>query len=305
MIRQLARGAEPGPTLVLVAGLHGNEPAGVEACRRMMARLERHPPARGEVVSLVGNEAALAAGRRYLVRDLNRQWTDEGLAAARASASRDAETAALARLADAIDAAAAHARGPFLVLDLHTSSSPGIPFAIVADGAEDRAVAARLVVPAILGLIHQTSGTLTGWLARRGVVAIAVEGGQHDEAETVANLEAVVTLALEACGLEESGLPHADARVHLERARGALPPLIEAVSRHALLPGSDFRMERGFANIHPVVEGMLIAREHGADVLAPSDGYVLLPLYQAQGDDGFFFGRDVAGPEETLLAGTA
>ena len=32
----------------------------------------------------------------------------------------------------------------------------------------------------------------------------------------------------------------------------------------------------------------------GWDVRAPDDGFVMLPLYQGQGEDGFFWGREVS-----------
>ena len=50
-------------------------------------------------------------------------------------------------------------------------------------------------------------------------------------------------------------------------------------------------MEPGFVNIHRTAEGTLLAREQDAEIRAPFDGYVLLPLYQKQGEDGFFYGR--------------
>src|SRR6185503_5265815 len=111
------RGERPGATVILVGGIHGNEPAGVEACRRLLARVDARAIA-GEVVAFAGNPAALAAGRRYLARDMNRQWTPALLTAARAI--EDAESAALLALADAIDDLLAGARGPVFALDLHT-----------------------------------------------------------------------------------------------------------------------------------------------------------------------------------------
>lgn len=285
------RGDAPGPTLVLVAGIHGNEPAGVEACRRLMERLRDRPPARGEVAAFTGNPPALAAGRRYLARDLNRQWTAEALAAARADRC-DAEMMALAQLADGLDDALARARGPVFALDLHTTSADGVPFAIAGDGEAHRAFAETLVVPAITGLAALTPGTLTTHLARRGCTSVAVEGGRHATPATLENLEAVLRLALAATGIADADEPgDAEARAHLQRARGALPPVIEVVSRHAIAPGSGFRMEPGFINIQRTAKGTLLARENGAEILAPFDGFLLLPLYQAQGSDGFFYGR--------------
>jgi succinylglutamate desuccinylase len=52
-------------------------------------------------------------------------------------------------------------------------------------------------------------------------------------------------------------------------------------------------MEPGFANIQRTSAGTLLAREQGAEIRAPFDGFVLLPLYQAQGEDGFFYGREI------------
>src|SRR5438067_792725 len=76
--REIGRivGAAPGPTLVAIAGIHGNEPAGIEAARRIFARLG---PAdvRGELVVFAGNLAGLQAGVRYQAKDLNRLWTEE------------------------------------------------------------------------------------------------------------------------------------------------------------------------------------------------------------------------------------
>ncbi len=66
---------QSGPTLLVTAGLHGNEPAGVAACERVIAHLQEHQPAlRGRFVALRGNRQALAEQCRFLKRDLNRGW---------------------------------------------------------------------------------------------------------------------------------------------------------------------------------------------------------------------------------------
>lgn len=291
-------GALPGPTLVFIAGLHGNEPAGVEACRLVLDRLSRRAPRSGEVVAFAGNPAALAAGRRFLLRDQNRQWTPDGLAAARrAKSGTDSEAAALAELAAGLDEVLSRARGPVFAIDLHTTSAEGVPFSITSQTDTARRFAEQLVVPSVAGLAERISGTLSGYLDARGCVTLAVEGGEHRSAAAAANLEAVIALSLVATGLFEPGdVPgYEDARARLLRQRGDLPPMIEVDSRHEVRPESGFRMEPGFANIHPTPEGTLLAREQGTDIRAPFDGFVLLPLYQEQGEDGFFYGRERRG----------
>ena len=285
------RGEGAGPTLIVVGGIHGNEPAGIDACRRVLTHLDPRTIA-GEVVAFHGNLPALAAGRRYLSRDLNRQWTPALLAAARAAIDPDPETAALASLADGIDRVFARARGPAFALDLHTTSAEGIPFAIAGNHGDDRAFARAFPLPVIVGLQESLGGTLTEYLAARGCVPLAVEGGQHASPASIAHHEAVIRLGLAAAGIAH--LPDLDgARDLLARARGDLPRRIEVAHRHPVGPG--FRMLPGFANIQRAAAGTLLAHDAGGEIRAPFDGVVLMPLYQAQGTDGFFYCRETPG----------
>jgi predicted deacylase len=296
VIDQLS-GAADGPTLIVIAGVHGNEPAGVAAARRVLGRLRASGgEVAGEIVALAGNRRALAAGRRYIERDLNRQWTEERIAAARAAA-RDAEELELVELAAELDRVRARARGPIFVLDLHTTSADGIPFAVVGHGEAGRAFAAAFPLPGIVGLEIQIDGVLTGYLGRLGCVTLAVEGGQSQSAHALANLEAVVAISVSAAGvMAAEDVPGLDqAKELLARARGDLPHLIEVVARHAVLPEHAFRMEPGFANIQRTRAGTLLARDGSGEIRAPFDGLVLLPLYQPQGSDGFFYARELAG----------
>jgi predicted deacylase len=298
------RGDAPGPTLIVVGGVHGNEPAGVHAARRVLGQLRaRGAAVAGEVVALAGNVRALAANRRYLSRDLNRQWTADKLAAARAAADDaaatdggDPELVELVELAGELDQAIARARGQVFALDLHTTSAEGIPFGVVGQTAAHRAFADQFPLPCIVGLESQLQGVLTSHLSELGCVTLAVEGGQNQSAAALANLEAVITLGLVAAGVvaRESMSGFAAARDHLARARGDLPHLIEVVARHEVLPEHGFQMEPGFANIQRTDAGTLLARDGGGEIRAPFDGLVLLPLYQPQGSDGFFYGRELA-----------
>ena len=152
------RGEAPGPTLIAVAGVHGNEPAGVHAARRVLRALDG-VRLTGELVALCGNLRGLRAGRRYLGRDLNRQWTEAGMA--RAARERDgAEGDELVELRAVLDEVVAAARGPVYAVDLHTTSAEGKPFALVGDTVAQRRFAAHFPLPAILGLEEQIDGVL-------------------------------------------------------------------------------------------------------------------------------------------------
>jgi predicted deacylase len=288
-------GGEAGPLLIAIGGLHGNEPSGVEALGRVAAALDSRT-LRGDVIMVAGNLGALAAGRRFVDHDLNRGWSAERLATLRgqdASAPRDAEDREQLALALVIDRALASARGPVFLLDLHATSAEGIPFALCRDDPAARRFAAAFPITVVLGLIESLSGTLAGFLGVRAT-AVVVEGGRNSSPATVGRHEAVVWLALAAAGILDPGaVPALEAhRDALTRARGDLPRTLNVEHRHAIAPGDRFRMEPGFSNIHRIQAGELLARDRSGAIHAPEAGFLVMPLYQAMGDDGFFLGRD-------------
>lgn len=301
------RGVVPGPTLIVVGGIHGNEPAGVLAGRRVLERLrEGRIPLAGELVVLAGNVGALGLGQRYQVKDLNRQWTEARVAALAAlagsplaceeDAPEDAEDREQRELYVALQEVMGQARGPVYLLDFHTTSAAGVPFTLYGDTPRHRAFARHFPLPSILGLEELVDGVLVEWLSHRGCVTMVIEAGQHEDPNSVDNLEAALWLALDAAGLAgQERLPEfARSWARLERARGDLPHVMEVMSRHAVAPDHEFRMEPGFANIARTRAGQLLARDRRGEIRAARDGLLFMPLYQGQGQDGFFLGREVA-----------
>jgi succinylglutamate desuccinylase len=292
-------GTAPGPTVVAVAAVHGNEPAGIRAAERVLAGIDRASTVfRGEVVFVAGNLTALERRVRFVDADLNRAWTPERVA--RVRGGRDeraagAEDREQRELLDTIGQAVEAARGPMYFVDMHTSSAPGPPFLTIGDTLRNRSFARKFPVPLILGLEEQIDGSLLEYLNERGFVTLGVEAGQHDATESVDRLEAVLWLALVAAGNIEaaalSGLA-GFARV-LREASAGVPPVIEVRYRHRIEEDDLFRMEPGFVNFQPVRKGQLLARDHHGLVLCPFTARILLPLYQGQGDDGYFLTKDV------------
>ncbi len=290
-------GPTPGPSLICVASLHGNEPAGVLALEKVLPEVERRADElRGEVIGLVGNIGALAARRRFLDRDLNRAWTPDRLDRLRArdeAAATREDTEQLALLRQ-IDAAISRARGPVVLLDLHTTSGRGGAFSTVADRLVNRRLALALPVPLILGLEEQLDGTLTDWFDSMGHVAIGFESGQHDEAESADRAEAAIWLALVTVGLlGRDSAP--EALVGAQRLRNEfahLPEVLEVRYRHPVTEEDRFSMGEGYENFQDIREGQVLAEDARGPVRAPQTGRILMPLYQEQGEDGFFVVRE-------------
>jgi succinylglutamate desuccinylase len=289
----------PGPTVVLLAGLHGNEPAGIQAIVAVVGELgRRRPPLRGRIVGLCGNLGALAAGRRYLARDLNRGWTREDVAALLAPGSarllpEDEEQRGLLR---AMAPLLTEAREPLVFLDLHSTSGDSPPFAVMADVLRNRKVGLALPLPLVLGVEETLDSTALGYLCDLGHIAVGVEGGQHLDPRTRANHEAAIWITLVAAG----SLAAADVadlaavRGRLRAAARGVPGLLEVRHRHAVTEGDGFAMVPGFASFQRLARAEVVAQDVRGPIRAPESGYMLMPRYQGQGEDGYFVVRPVS-----------
>jgi len=299
--REIGRllGADPGPTVAIVAGIHGNEPAGVEAARRIFARLSANDlRVRGELIAFAGNLAGLRLGIRYQAKDLNRVWSEAQIAALREkrASELDAEDREQLELLAAIESSLGRARGRVHLVDLHTTSAAGIPFILFGDTLEQRRFARPFPLPVIIGLEEQLDAVLTEYWTRRRCTTLAIEGGQHASPDSTDAIEAFLWLALARAGLLQGKAPPEVARsaALLDQRRAGLPRVVEVISRRSVSPEDGFRMEPGFRNIDRARKGQLLARDKSGEIRAPADGMVILPLYQGLGRDGFFWGREAS-----------
>jgi predicted deacylase len=286
-----------GPWLVCVAGIHGNEPAGIEALGRVFAALETSGERlSGALVAYAGNLGALAAGRRFLDRDLNRAWSESNLARIWAGGRKTREDQELAELEGELSSTIALARDRVVLLDLHTTSGAGAPFVVLDDSLKNRRFALAFPVPLVLGLEEELTGTMVAHWSARGVTCVAYEGGQHADPRSVDRCEAAIWIALAATGLLPRALKsrHEAAQQLLRSSRGEAPHLIEVLYRHRIRAEDSFRMRPGYSSFDPVAEGAELADDRHGAVRSPRTARILMPLYQAQGDDGFFLAVPVA-----------
>ncbi len=290
-------GGRPGPLFLILGGMHGNEPSGVLAAQRLARRLADSPvPIHGRILALAGNLEALRRGVRYVDRDLNRMWAASELDDARAGRDGDGVHELVERraLLAAVEDAIASAGDRVVFLDLHSTSADGAPFSLIGDTLANRGIAFEYPVPVILGLEERVEGALLEYFGERGHIAIGFEAGEHTRATTVDHHEACIWMTLAAAGAVPKDDPFvAECRDRLRAATHGLPEVVEIRHRHHVDPEDAFVMLPGFENFDAVSKGDLLAQDKEGDVRSPEDGRVLLPLYQGQGQDGFFLGREV------------
>ena len=288
----------PGPLVIITAGLHGNEPAGVRAVREILSALKETPTG-GRIIALAGNLAALQKGMRHQGQDLNRLWTDEHLQplGGRAPENDTPDERELRALHSTIEAERDRARAKaqrVVLLDLHSTSADGGAFCVVPDSIPSRRLSRDIGLPVILGLEERIAGPLLTWLVSQGDTVTVIEGGQHDLPGTQDVLRDGLWIALSHLGV----LPEHDERV--DRARAVMgsacdgvPGVLDLVYAHAIDSHSGFVMDAGWTNFMPVKLGQALALEGDTVVPAPIDGYMLMPLYQGLGSEGFFLCRPV------------
>ncbi len=296
----------PGPCLVMFAGLHGDEHGGVRAVERVRdTLLSNRPAVRGRVVMVLGNLAAIAAGKRYIEQDLNRNWYEDELLAlaGRDPADDSVEDAERRELSDFIDTLDDEPNHPVVYVDLHSTSAEGLPFSCMPDTLTNLKIGLELPIPAILGLEDSIRGPLTGLLSDRGYAGVIVEGGQHDVPRTADLLEATVwRLMWRLRIISRDDVPgNEDHDRCLMHAGRDLPRVLEVSYQHETRAGDGFAMEPGFEHYDKVRKGQLLARDTGGDIRANMNARILMPAYKPGTDQGFFIIREVPWLKVQLL----
>jgi predicted deacylase len=228
--------AGPGePEVGVVGGIHGDEPSGVRAVRRLRdADLDLQ---RG-VAFVVANPGAVAAGRRFLDSDLNRVFPGDP--------GGDREQRLAARLSRLL--------GPLTTLSIHGTHSCPTPFALVhRSQPEEYELAEGLPVAHVV----DHSGVNEGTVTTSGCV-VEVEVGRQGTEEAAATAETQARAFLESVGALPGETrsetpeyfhmtrsipkpPHSDATLYVENFE-----YVPAGTAYGSVDGRDLRSEVGF-----------------------------------------------------------
>lgn len=281
--------------------MHGNEPSGVAAIETVFQMLALEPihnrsfRFRGRLVGLRGNRRALNERTRYLKKDLNRQWTPEHIAFVREQANGNltAENLEQKELLSCIeDELRSYQPEQAILLDLHTTTATGGIFSISTDDPESTALATSMKAPVVNGLLKGISGTILHWfnrdIARCDTIGLAFESGQHDDPLSIKRSVAALINLLRGVGCVRAEDVETKHDELLQEYSMGLPAVTELVDVHRIQEGDNFVMQPGYQNFQPVVKGECLATDKNGPILAEADGLILMPLYQQQGDDGFF-----------------
>lgn len=300
---------EPGPRLVVLGGVHGDETCGTEGIERVRAELDGGALhlARGQLTLVpVANPLARRLGRREGERNLNRSFRPSAT-----PADHEARlTNLLCPLLDRHD----------VLLDLHSFQSAGDAFAMIGprDNAGPLEPFGRAWEEGQLALHLGTSRVVEGWLdiyaaslaeraggaapgdaalafgwgtneymRSRGGYGVTLECGQHRDPAAPEVAYQAIHAALRLLGL-------IDVPAAVAAAMAAVPPPAPTLLR--LVSVTDRRHQgdrfvRDWATFDPVAAGQRIAvRADGGELRAERDGFIVFPNAVAGvGTEWFYF----------------
>lgn len=294
-------GEERGPLLICIGAMHGNEPAGVKALELMFKMLEVEPITnedfsyKGKIVGVIGNKQAFGEKKRFINRDLNRQFRKDKLASLLKMTSNElsGEDRELVELINVIkDEIKLYNPSKLYILDLHTTSSKGGIFCLTTNDDESIHIARGLHAPVVMGFLKGIQGTTLHYFNEdtMGVptVAVTFESGQHEEPLSINRAVAAITNCMKIIGsIREEDVENRHNHLLIEYSRD-LPKVTELLERHDITPEDKFQMRPNFKNFQRLSKGEVIADDVNGPVAVKEDCLLLMPLYQAQGEEGFF-----------------
>lgn len=261
-------GAEPGPSVFINGGMHGNEILGVMVANILRSQLQRLESLgsplllRGTVHIALGNPAAVEQGERTLPGrpDMNRIFLPDVLSGARDEGLEGRRVRELAEVARASD----------IVIDLHSTNRPSPAFVCASSSERHREVYKwfpRVAVVTDPDRIISGGGSLDEFTDDCGGVGICYESGQALDFANVRPVEDAIMQVLIEKGMVEGYLqePHSAPEY---RVAGSIP--YDSEREFLFAEGKD----QGFAAIQ---RGELLGTQGGEPVYSPVDGVVLFP----------------------------
>lgn len=281
--------------MIVVVGIHGNEQAGLIALSNVFDVLKNNNyPSNGCIIALKGNIKALEENKRYIDKDLNRLWSEKQIDYIKKTPSEDLicqEDKEQKELLFVLEQFTnfREKKDPFLFLDIHTTSANGGFFTIVNGNDMSVRFAKKLQIPLILHLNKVIKNTTLSIFSQKEFSAIAFEAGQHESEESIKRIESAVYILLNELQIIkfEKDFISSKQQILINESK-ELPIETEFCYKHTIMPQSNFKMNPGFNNFDKVTKGQILASDIHGDIACKEDGYILMPLYQKQGEDGFF-----------------
>lgn len=272
----------PGPSLLVLGAIHGNELCGTKAIRKVMRNIKtgRLSIARGSVTfAPICNPKAYARGVRFVATDLNRVL-------ARSKNTHTYEKRLANELLDLL-------AQTDMLLDIHSTTAPTEPFACLDFPTKrnitlTNSLGVSKVVVGWPALYRHSSKDTLAYAHFQKIPAALIECGQHESAHAVRVAYLAICRVLAHQGITPSRKSRATS------SRSMYVRLMKFYAR----PDQATTLAKRYRGFDVVKKGdPLTIRDGAVKDRAPYDGIIIMPKPSAKdGEELLYFGRRVKRP---------
>lgn len=261
-------GDNPGKTVTIIGGLHGNETGGILALKRTISDLKI---ASGKVNFIFGNPRAIERGVRFTEMNLNRAFKEEKDLRPEEIRSyernRAIEIEGILRQSDAL-------------LDIHSSETPNSPPFIICDKAEI-AIANKLPFRiATFGWDNLESGSTDHFMHNLGKIGICVECGTNGDPKSADKAYEAILSFLKIFNVIDGK----DIRPDYQQVFNC---------KYIYITKFNFRPIRSFQDFEPVKKGENIGFDGDKVIKAEFDGFILFcRTREKEGTEAFILAEE-------------
>lgn len=258
---------KPGPTLGIIAGVHGNETAGVFALQQLLPTLS---VAKGRLLVAFANPEAIEQNVRMVNKNLNRCFIESN----NGDTPEDIRARELMEMFDRCDA----------LLDIHMFyDDDGAPFVICEDNAID--LASKFDVDIIsTNWTKVEPGGSDGYMYLKGKIGICIECGPISKAKdyTVFAKKSIFQF-LKYFDMTSESVSFSSKKKRVIKA-----------SRVVCKKSDNFALSEGLRNFDKLQSGQILAVENNKKYIAGASECIIFPHYNARvGEEAYILGKEL------------
>jgi len=259
--------------------MHGNEPCGADAIRRIANAFEngKLEPAKGTIFLIHANPEATSQGQRHTPEgeDLNRLWDFEFAQTLREEAwgYEHHRVLELKEVLGELD----------VFLDLHSAGIATPPFGVSNGEAQIDDIAKQVgisyLVQSWYGLADKV---IIGFLKLAGIPALSVECGSHDDPEIVETAYRIAMNFLRVTDAIDDGNPTNGSNVRTVH-------VVETITK----PSEEFGFGAPWTGFQQLEPGALVGRDRVTEIRVSRPCYAVLPNVDVEvGEDVIYLAVD-------------
>jgi succinylglutamate desuccinylase len=279
VLRVSASADWPKPYIGVGGSMHGNEPCGADAIRRIASAFENGElePAKGTIFLIHANPEATSQGRRHTPEgeDLNRLWDFEFAQTLREEAwgYEHHRVLDLKEVLGELD----------VFLDLHSAGIATPPFGVSNGEAQIDDIAKQVgisyLVQSWYGLADKV---IIGFLKLAGIPALSVECGSHDDPDIAETAYCIAMNFLRVTKAIDDGNPTNGSQVRTVH-------VVETITK----PSEEFGFGAPWTGFQQLEPGALVGRDRVTEIRVSRPCYAVLPNVDVEvGEDVIYLAVD-------------